>query len=210
MTAAADEVVLLVEELMPLLAMLWALVPSAGGSPMTGTLSHHKAGSPAPWHAEAAMTLYTITEEARRLEASIRTEVAGHPGRRRGGSDANTVEAFGSICRLAYGLPPESASRAARIVARWIRDARRVRDLGLDDRPQLLPVRPGRRRPPCPYCGTYGLRVAMTDESIWCINRACTDHDGNRPRGTLHRSTVTGDGMISWQDGRITRRRDLA
>ncbi|MFB4285681.1 hypothetical protein ACBJ59_61215 [Nonomuraea sp. MTCD27] len=209
MSAAADEVGVLVHELVPLLAMLWALVPVTGGSPMTGTMGHHSAASSAPWNPEAGPLLYSISEEARKLEASLRRDVAGRLGDRRGGSDANTVAALESICRLAYGVPDDDARRAARIIGRWIRTARQV--IGEDQRPQLLPVRPGKRRPPCPYCGTFSLRVAPHDGAIWCINgEECKDHDGNVPRGTMQRSDINGDGMITWNDGRITRHRDLA
>lgn len=211
MTHAAADVGTLVEELMPLLAMLWALVPEPGGSPATGTMSHHKAlGSPAPWHQEAGPVLYTISEDARRLEASLRKEITGHPGRRRGGSDANTVEALTAISALAYGVPEESGRKAGQIIARWIRDARRVRDLGLDERPTRLPREPGEREPMCPYCHTYSLRVAPRDTALWCINWECKDRGGHRPRGHLDRSDLTGDPMIVWADGRLTRRRDLA
>lgn len=193
---------------MPLLAALWDMVPETGGSPATGTMGHHKAASSAPWHQEAGPLLYSIAEEARKLEASLRRDVSGRLGQRRGGSDANTTAALLSICRLAYGVPEQDARRAARIISRWIRNARQVIDQ--DERAKPVPVRPGRRRPPCPYCGTFSLRVVPRDGAIWCINRGCTDRDGHQPRGTLERSTVTGGGMIVWPDGRITRNRDLA
>ncbi|WP_327587056.1 hypothetical protein OHA25_08595 [Nonomuraea sp. NBC_00507] len=209
MTAAATEVGVLVDELMPLLAELWDMVPETGGSPSTGTMSHHKATSSAPWNPDAGPLLYSIAQEARKLEASLRRDVAGRLGQRRGGSDANTTAALRSICNLAYGVPEQDARRAARIISRWIRTARQV--IGEEERPQLLPVRPGKRRPPCPYCGTFSLRVVVHDNAIWCINRdGCKDHDGKLPRGTLQRSEMTGDGMIVWRDGRITRHRDLA
>lgn len=201
------------QELMPLLEQLYDLLPISGGSPAMGTMSHHKAASSAPWNEEAGAALYGISAEARRLEERLRVAIIGYPGRHRGGSDANTVAALQEICTLVYVAPPDSVREAARQVSGWIRAARLVRDIGLEERAQPLPVRPGRRRPPCPYCGTFGLRVLPHDGGIWCINRdreTCKDRDGNRPRGTLQRSQVDGDGMIVWRDGRITRHRDLA
>ncbi|WP_214327866.1 hypothetical protein [Nonomuraea sediminis] len=211
MTAAALEVAVLVDELMPLLEKLYDLLPEPMGDPTAGTTSHRKAiGSPAPWHAEAGPTLYTISEEARRLEASLRLEVTGRPGRRRGGSDANTVAALHAITDLVHAVPDEHARQAAHIVARWVRQARQVGDVGLEERPRRVPTPPGELPPLCPYCGTWSLRVLPGDGKIWCINGECEDRDGRRPRGHLDRSDVTGDGMISWADGRITKRRDWA
>lgn len=211
MTAAALEVAVLVDELMPLLERLYDLLPEPAGIATSGTTSHHKAtGSPAPWHAEAGPVLYTISEEARRLEASLRLEVAGHPGRRRGGSDANTVAALTAITKLVYAVPEEHARQASRIVARWVRCARQVGDVGLEERPTRVPTEPGEDPPRCPYCGTYALRVLRGDARVWCINGECTDHGGKRPRGQLDRSDVNGDAMITWADGRTTYRRDLA
>lgn len=209
MTIAANEVGLLVEELMPLLEELWDMVPETGGSPATGTMSHHKAASSAPWNPDAGPQLYSIAQEARKLEASLRRDASGRLGQRRGGSDDNTTAALRSICKLAYGVPEQGARRAARIISGWIRAARQVIDP--EERPKPLPVRPGKRRPPCPYCGTFSLRVAAHTGAIWCMNRdGCKDRDGHLPRGTLQRSDVTGDGMIVWRDGRITQHRDLA
>jgi hypothetical protein len=204
LTHAALEVAVLVQELMPLLEALYDLLPDPMASTATGTMSHHKAlGSPAPWHAEAGFTLYTIAEQARRLEASLRLEVAGHPGPRRGGSDANTVAALHAITELVHAVPEASARQASLIVSRWVRSARQVSGIDLEDRPRGLPI-------VCPYCSTFGLRVLPHSTDIWCINRACTDRDGRQPRGRLDRSDLTGDAVIMWQDGRITRSWDVA
>lgn len=207
MTAAATDVAVRVEELVPLLAMLWDLVPETGGAPSTGTMSHRASGA-APWNPEAGPLLYTISEEARRLEASLRRDVGGRLGQRRGGSDTNTLAALKSISRLAYGVPEHDARRAARIIGGWIREARQT--IGEDERPRGVPRAPGEDEATCPYCGTYALRVVARDTRIWCINRGCTDRDGNRPRGRFDRSNVTGEGMIIWADGRTSYSRDLA
>ncbi|MCK2214269.1 hypothetical protein MF672_010770 [Actinomadura sp. ATCC 31491] len=208
MTAAATDMRVLVQELMPLLAMLWALVPTTGAAAPAGG-GHHVTGSPAPWHPEAGPLLYTISEEARRLEASLRREVTGHTGERRGGSDANTVAALDAIVALSYGVPEASARRAGAIVSRWIRSARQVTAVGLEARPTRIPVPPGQPQPPCPYCNTFSLRVLPHDRAIWCINGDCTDLAGRRPRGRLGYDHL-GDPMIVWDDGHISRRQDLA
>ncbi len=206
MTDAATDLRVLVQELMPLLAMLWALVPTPGDAAPAGG-SHHVTGSPAPWHPEAGPLLYTITEEARRLEASMRLQVAGRLGERRGGSDANTIAALDAIVQLSYAVDDDGARRAATVVRRWVRSARQV--VGLEGRPTRIPVPPGQPQPTCPYCATYSLRVLPHDRAVWCINGDCADRDGRRPRGRLDYDPL-GDPMIIWDDGRVSRRRDLA
>ncbi len=202
---------MLVEELKSLLVQLQALLAEPIGDPSRGT-SHHKAvaGSPAPWHEEAGTVLLTIHEEARRLEASLRRQITGHLGTRRGGSDRNTEAALDAIAHLVHGVPEHDARDALRIVARWIRNARQVGDIGLEDRwVPVPPARPGELPPKCPYCQTYSLRVTTRAGLVACINRRCEDNNGEPPRGQLERQALNGDPMIVWNDGRtITYRRD--
>ncbi|MEV7008884.1 hypothetical protein [Streptosporangium sp. NPDC051022] len=143
----------LVTELAELLERLEELPAEPVADPTTGTMSHHKVtGSPAPWRAEAGPILMDIHEGVRRLEASLRREVAGHLGARRGGSDANTVAALASIARLdrpprspaSFTPRPADAADAAQAaaVAGFLRhaaaDTRRLLD-GREVRPDLAP-----------------------------------------------------------------------
>lgn len=191
---------------MPLLGMLWALARSPASAARTGG-GGHSAGSPAPWH-PAAPTLFLIDEGVRRLEASLRQEVSGHLGMRRGGSYANTRLALRAVVNLSYGVPPDSARKAAKIISGWIRTARQ--EIAEDDRPRPVPRAAGADPIACPYCDTYALRVVPRDARIWCINGECKDHDGERPQGVLDYDDGVGEGMIVWTDGRVTRHRDLA
>ncbi|MEV0586341.1 hypothetical protein [Nonomuraea sp. NPDC050310] len=193
---------------MPLLEALYDLLPEPVATPATGSTHAVVIDSPAPWHPEAGPVLYLISEEARRLEASMRRDVTGRLGERRGGSDRNTVAALRAIEQLAHAVPEERARAACRIIARWIRSARQVADIGLEERAVPLPRLPGQLPPPCPYCGTYSLRVLVGDGRIWCINRTCEDQNGHRPRGHLDQGRQ--EGGITWADGRTTYRRDWA
>ena len=206
-----NDVGLLVDELIPLLATLEDLIPEPVQDPSTGTMSHHKiSGSPAPWHPEAGMVLLTIHEEARRLEASLLREITGKLGCRRGGSDVNTAQALRAIANLAHGVPDDHASKARRIVERWLYSARQIRDVGLEERWEPIPVPPGQIKPRCPYCRTFSLRVLPSSSLVRCINRSCRDRNDDRPQGWLHRSSLNGDPRIDWTDGRVTYRRDWA
>ncbi|WP_066373937.1 hypothetical protein [Herbidospora mongoliensis] len=201
----------LVAELQDLLEEVEALLPEQMGDASRGTTTHHKvSGSPAPWHPEAGMVLMVIHQEARRLEASLRLVVAGHPGQRRGGSDANTAAALNAITHLVHGVPREAASAARRIIERWIRSARQIRDIGLEEPWVPVPVPHGAVPPSCPYCQTYGLRMRGLEQRIRCINPHCWDREDHRPEGRLVKSNLNGDSTIQWADGRVTYRRDWA
>lgn len=202
-TGPAAEVTLLVAELAELLVRLEALLAEPVADPTTGTMSHHKvSGSPAPWHAEAGPLLMDIHEGARRLEASLRREVAGHLGERRGGSDGNTAAALDAIGRLAHGVPEESARRTARILSGWIRRAEEVRDIGEAERWEPLRAPAGELPPACPYCRTFSLRVGRREGRVRCANRKCVDGDGRAPVATIDKNRLDGSAMLVWADGR--------
>lgn len=202
--SAATDVSVMIIELMPLLDQLAALVGEVVTDPSTAAAHHAVIGSPAPWHPEAGMLLLTIHEEARRLEASLREQVAGHLGSRRGGSPGNTAAALGAIARLVYGVPEEDARAVGRVVARWLRSIRQIRDIDLEDRWGPWPVEPGQLPPKCPYCHTYSLRVTPRIGLVACINQRCVDNDGNQPLGQIDPSTtLNSKPMVAWNDGRI-------
>lgn len=205
----ADLVATAADELEDLLQVLVQLLPEPVADPTIGTTAHrkHVAGSPAPWHQEAAGVLFTVHEGVRRLEASLRRDVAGGLGRRRGGSDGNTFAALKAIRNLAYGVDDARARKAARIMAVWIAHARTIRDV--DEAARWDPLQavttkdPAvRLSPPCPYCQTYSLRVARVSGAIRCFNPACRDELGNSPSGQMTEAPYSGYPMIMWADGR--------
>ncbi|GHE46747.1 hypothetical protein GCM10017673_55740 [Streptosporangium violaceochromogenes] len=198
----AEEVLTLVAELKRLLDQLHALLPEPVVDPTTGTMSHRKVtGSPAPWHAEAGPTLMDIHEGVRRLEASLRQEVVGHLGARRGGSDGNTAAALTSIARLVHAVPEEAARRTARILSGWIRRAAEVRDIGEAERWEPLRAPAGQLPPACPYYKTFSLRVGRREGRVRCANRRCVDGDGRPPVATIDKNRLNGDAMLVWADG---------
>lgn len=205
----ADLVQTAAAELADLLDDLAALLPEPIGDPTVGTTAHrkHVAGSPAPWHQEAGMVLMTAHEGVRRLEASMRRDVTGGLGRRRGGSLGNTSSALAAVCNLSYGVPDASARKATRIIGIWISQAKVLRDI--DQAPRWEPLRTapaksgtGRLAPACPYCSTYSLRTARVSGAVRCFNPACRDNNGDAPCGQLLEAPYTGHPMIVWADGR--------
>lgn len=185
-----------------ILDRLEALLPEQATDP-AGEPSHRKVtGSPAPWHAEAAAVLLDITEGSRRLEASLRRDVSGRLGERRGSSVENTRSALRSIVRLCEALDDDAVKDAARIVGRWITTARQLRDIDEADRWEPLPRRPGTLPPPCDYCATYSLRRNRRSGEVRCVNGDCRDGDGHRPVARMEIGRFTGTAALVWRDGR--------
>lgn len=204
MTHPADSITDHVAELRDLLAVLAELLPEPVTDPTTGSTTTRRdvIGSPAPWHAQAAGILLDIHEGARRLEASIRRDITGHLGARRGGSDANTTAALTAITSLAYGLDHDGAKRTARILSVWISHANQIRDIDLEPSWAPLPSIPGAPPPSCPYCRTYALRFARQSGAVRCANPRCRDTEENRPYGLIEQGKYTGRAMLVFADGR--------
>jgi hypothetical protein len=184
------------------LDQLEQLLPEQVTDPTTGGGHQKITGSPAPWHAEAAAALLTIHEEARRLEASLRREVTGNLGRRRGGSQTNTREALDAIVKLTEAVCDDEVKTAARIVARWVTSARQIRDIDQADRWEPLPRLPGMLPPACDWCSTYALRMNRLTGEVRCTNSRCRDEEKRRPVALIVTGTYSGQSSLVWQDGR--------
>jgi hypothetical protein len=137
--------------LMPRLELLVA-EPSSTQNAAVG-MSPRPADTPEPWDASAGRALMDGHEGVRRLEATLRYVLNGHPGARRGGSAGNTGEALKAIPRLAAGLSADDEDAAVRALNRWIGAAQAVAAIDEAERWRPLPQRP------CPYCRCYFLRV---------------------------------------------------
>jgi hypothetical protein len=202
--SGADLLADALEDLAELVPVLAALLPEPVGDPTTGTTAHrkHAVGSPAPWHPEAGPMLMTVHEGVRRMEASMRQEITGRLGGRRGGSDANTTAAMRAIENLGHGLPDDRARYYARIVGIWTAHARTVRDIDQAPKWSAIAAPKGTLPPQCPYCRTYMLRVAMASGAVTCANPSCVDSLGQRPRGRMEYGPLTGRAMLVFTDGR--------
>lgn len=183
-------------------ADLAALLPAAAAliteADADGTAGTGQPGSRPPWNSAAAAAVMDAREGVRRLEASLRLQVAGHAGPRRGGSDANTMDALRAIEALGHGVSVDAAAEAARFIGRW---SRAIREL-----PAVDDAEPWRRVPAaCPYCGFGMLRVAPRSGMVTCLRYgACADSDGRHPSGRMDVSALTGDPVIQWHDGLVS------
>lgn len=162
-----------------------------------GTTGGGKPGSSPPWNPAAASAAMDAHEGVRRLEATLRLEVTGHTGPRRGGSDANTMAALTAVEALASAVSDTAVGRAAQLLATW---TRRIQEL-----PAVDEAEPWRRVPArCPYCGFGMLRVQARAGKVTCLRfGACRDSNGHHPVGAMDVSRLTGDPLIRWNDGLV-------
>jgi hypothetical protein len=164
-----------------------------------GTAGGGQPGTRPPWNAAAAGALMDAHEGVRRLEASLRRDVTGRTGPRRGGSDANTDAAIKAIEQLGHAVGDDAAADAGRILERW---SRRIRELPAVDESQPWRKMPGVT---CPYCNFPMLWVQARAGRVACLRGgACFDADGRPPAGRLDVSRLTGDPLIMWNDGLVT------
>jgi hypothetical protein len=170
------------------------------------------AGSRPPWNTAAANAALDPHEGVRRLEAYLRLLKNGHPGPRRGGSDANTLIALKAIENLGYGLPVNHDDvtdedgrrrpcqcphcRAVRFLGRWTRPIEQLPAIDKDE--------PWRKAAAvCHHCGYTMMLFQPRAGRVTCLRWGiCTDHDGNHPEGLVQQS-VTGHPMVAWDDGCI-------
>lgn len=214
-----------------LLAQLEALIAQPVADPTVGTTSKHKVtGSPAPWNVEVAAVLMEVHAGARELEDDLRARLAftrqsvahglvilrpaGPPGTHgpgrpvrwsgrgpRGASAANTAASLRAIPDLAAKAGDPHATGAARLLARWCREAREVRDIDTSERWVPVPRLPGTKVPACPYCLTYALRMQVRAGVVRCTNPECRDPDGHRPKAHVAIGQISQEGVLVFRDG---------
>jgi hypothetical protein len=160
-----------------------------------GSSGHGKPGSRPPWNAAAANAYLDAHEFVRRLEPTIRYAVTGRPGKRRGGSDANTYQAIGMIENLSEALTEHAQAQIARLLWRLVTPIRQHPAVDLDERPQKV------SGAACPYCGCPMLRLFPRSGRVTCLRfGACWDGNGDHPQGQVDHS-VGGEPMVAWADG---------
>ena len=148
-----------------------------------------------PWNPAAASAVMDAHEGLRRLEASLRRDVTGKLGRKRPGSDANTMAALEAIEALGCAVTASSAALAARILDRWSRQIQELPAVDEAERPQRIPAA-------CPYCHFPMLRVFPRSGQVTCLRwGACFDADGRHPVGTVEVGRLSP--QVRWQDGLV-------
>jgi hypothetical protein len=161
-----------------------------------------------PWNAAVGNCLLDTHELIRRLEASLRLAVTGHPGQARGGSAANTVAALRAIPKLAEAVSEHDRKQATRLLSKAAVYIGQL--VSVDTAPKWEKIRagPGGLPPRCPRCLTYSLRVSILSGIVICVNpgtdaQGCRDLDGNPMRGRLDLNRLDGSPVLAWRDGTV-------
>jgi hypothetical protein len=163
-----------------------------------GTRCHTKPGSRPPWNGAVAYAILDAAEVVRRLEASLRRDVTGRLGPRRGGSYGNTHAAIIAIAQLGHGVPEDRQRQAMVVVARLVLP---LQQLPANDQAERFVTLQAR----CPYCGLGKLRWAEQSGRVTCLRYgACFDGTGKHPMGHMGINLVTNEGAVYWQDGAVT------
>lgn len=156
--------------------------------------------TPEPY-GQAGRALMDIHEGVRRLEASLRLVVLGHPGRRRGGSAGNTAAAIAMIAKLATRATDAEVRDAGRNLSRWIGTAQSVDGIDEARRWRHLPKHPGEALPPqCPYCRRYFLLADVDAQIVVCSYPGCADRNGEPPVASYGVDS-SGQPVLTWADG---------
>jgi hypothetical protein len=160
-----------------------------------GTTGTGQPASRPPWNPAAANAAMDAHEGLRRLEASLRQAVTGHPGPRRGGSDTATAAAIEAIGNLGHAVTTTAMTEAARILDRW---SRAIQELPAIDQSEPWQRRPGK----CPYCGLTMVRIKPRAGEVTCLRYgACFDTDGKHPAGTMEIGRLGP--QVRWNDGLV-------
>jgi len=150
-----------------------------------------------PWHAPVAHCHFDLHALSRKLERDLRAEL-NLPRRYRGGSSSNTPKALHAVHRLAQGADDFIVRLSTRELEKWSRRASIA--LEITEAPKKLPRLPKEPERPCPWCEHKTLRMHPLKGEVHCVNTACRDEEGNRPKASLEYSPVVGDLVLVWQN----------
>jgi hypothetical protein len=153
-----------------------------------------------PWHAPVAHCHFDLHALSRKLERDLRSEL-NLPRRYRGGSSSNTPKALHAVNRLAQGADDFIVRLSTKELEKWSRRASIA--LELTEAPKKLPRLPKEPERPCPWCKNRTLRILPLKGEIYCVNPACKDEEGRKPKASLEYSSVANDLVLVWQDNLI-------
>jgi hypothetical protein len=167
--------------------------------PDQAAISHQRrVVAPAPWNSVAAELTLEFAEEIRRLEVHLKERVSGGYPRRRGLSSTNTRMAADSVVNLCEACDDATVLGVLGFLATWARRAERYFNPagGL----HRLPRQPGEGEARCPYCERPTMRWSPNIGIAVCVNPACRNANGQRPRWSAE-FTIFGDQLtFRWDE----------
>ena len=116
----------------------------------------------------------------------------------RGTSQSNTRYSLHAIALLMDGQPEESAWATLNYIENWIRRGNAV--FVPDDMLRRLPRSPGEGEARCPWCSFQTLRWRQSSGVVSCVNPACVDDNGQRPRWKAEFRMTETEMVFAWRD----------
>jgi hypothetical protein len=153
---------------------------STGGGRETG--QQRRVVAPIPWNSVAAELTLEFHQEIRRLESHLKERIVGGYPRRRGSSSANTRYAIESVVNLCETCDTSTVLGVLGYITTW--GSRAETFFNPEGGLRRLPRQPGEGEARCPYCRSDTMRWNPSRGVAVCVNPACKNHDGQRPRWT--------------------------
>lgn len=154
--------------------------------------------APIPWNSVAAELTLEFAEEIRRLEVHLKERVTGGYPKRRGSSGANTKFAADSVVNLCEASDDTTVLGVLGYVSTWSRRAETY--FNPEGGLHRLPREPGHKETPCPYCQCKTMRWNPARGLAVCVNPACRNQDGQRPRWSAEFVVLGGQLVFRWDE----------
>lgn len=159
---------------------------------------HRRSVAPVPWNCVAAELTLEFHREIRRLESHLKERIVGGYPRRRGSSSANTRYAIDSVVNLCETSDQTTVLGVLSYIATWGRRAENV--FNPENGLHRLPRQPGEGEARCPYCRYTTMRWNPARGLAVCVNPACTNDAGQRPRWTAEFTVVDSGLIFRWDE----------
>lgn len=157
-----------------------------------------KVVAPIPWNSVAAELTLEFHNEVRRLESGLKERITGGYPRRRGSSSTNTRHAIDSVVNLCETGDDGTVLAVLNYLTTWTRRADTVfrPEHGL----HRLPRQPGEGEARCPYCQRQTMRWSPMKGWAVCVNPACENDLGLRPRWFAEFTLVDNQLAFRWEE----------
>lgn len=156
------------------------------------------ASAPVPWNTVAAELTLEFHNEIRRLETHLKERVIGGYPKRRGSSGPNTRLAIESVVNLCTTCETGIILGILNYLATWTRRA----DAYFNPQNGLyrLPRAPGQGEARCPYCQRPTMRWNPSRGWAICVNPACHNDYGLRPRWSADFTLDDSQLVFRWEE----------
>ena len=172
--------------------------PQAAGGSQAAISRQRRVVAPIPWNTVPAELTLEFAEEIRRFEVHLKERITGGYPRRRGLSSANTRLAVDSVVNLCETCDDTTVLGVLSYLATWARRAERY--FNPEGGLHRLPRTPGEGEARCPYCQRPTMRWSPNIGVAVCVNPACRNNDGQRPRWSAEFEILGDQLTFRWDE----------